>query len=228
MTFKTCIFDAYGTLFDVSSAARRAAERPGQEYWADKWPALSQDWRLKQLQYTWLRAIMGAHCDFWQVTQDGLDWAMERHGLSSEMELREILLALYWELSAYPEVPRMLASLKAKGMNVAILSNGSPDMLEGAVDHACIGEWLDDVLSVESVGVFKPAKAVYDMVGQRFGTPPEEVLFVSSNGWDAAGASGYGFRTVWVNRGNEPLDRLPAQPHEILRDLTRIPDLIGD
>lgn len=227
MTITTCIFDAYGTLFDVSSAARRAAERPGQDYWAGKWPALSADWRLKQLQYTWLRAVMGTHCDFWQVTEDGLDWAMERHDLQDELELREVLLALYWELSAYSEVPRMLATLKANGLNTAILSNGSPDMLEGAVEHAVIGEWLDDVLSVEDVGVFKPAKAVYDMVGQRFGTSPEQVLFVSSNGWDAAGAAGYGFQTVWVNRAGEPMDRLPAQPHHVLTDLTTIPDLAG-
>lgn len=227
MTITTCIFDAYGTLFDVAAAARVASEEPGQGHWADKWPALATDWRLKQLQYSWLRAITDDYCPFWQVTQDGLDWALERQGLDGDAGLRERLLALYWELQAYPEVPQMLAALKAAGKTTAILSNGAPDMLTGAVDSAGLGELLDDVLSVETVGIFKPAARVYDMVGQRFGTPPEQVLFVSSNGWDAAGAAAYGFRTVWVNRAGEPVDRLPGRPQEILTDLTDIPDLAG-
>ena len=227
MTITTCIFDAYGTLFDVAAAARLAAEEPGQDDWAAKWPALAADWRAKQLQYTWLRAITGEHFDFWQVTRDGLDWALERQELDGNPELRERLLALYWELQAYPEVPEMLAALKSAGLNTAILSNGSPDMLNGAVGSAGLEALLDDVLSVESVGIFKPARQVYDLVGQRFGCTPEQVLFVSSNGWDAAGASGYGFRTVWVNRASEPVDRLPARPGEVLSDLTRIPDLAG-
>jgi 2-haloacid dehalogenase len=220
----TCVFDAYGTLFDVSAAAREAAAQPGQESWAAKWPALSEAWRLKQLQYSWLRAITGQYAPFWQLTQDALDWAMARHGLD-DPELRERLLALYWELSAYREVPRMLATLKAQGKTVAILSNGSPDMLEGAVDSAVIGEWLDAVLSVDSVGTFKPAAQVYDMVGARFGCAREEVLFVSANGWDAAGAAGYGFTTAWVNRAGEPVDTLPARPHHVLTDLSTIPEL---
>ncbi|WP_417523057.1 haloacid dehalogenase type II [Marinovum sp.] len=227
MTITTCIFDAYGTLFDVAAAARLAAEEPGQGHWADKWPALAADWRAKQLQYTWLRAITGDHCDFWQVTQNGLDWALEKQGLEGDAELRERLLALYWELQAYPEVPQMLAALKSAGLNTAILSNGSPDMLNGAVGSAGLEELLDDVLSVESVGIFKPAKQVYDMVGARFDCTPEQVLFVSSNGWDAAGAAAYGFRTVWVNRAGEPMDRLPGRPGEVLSDLTRIPELAG-
>lgn len=224
MPIATCIFDAYGTLFDVSAAARLAAEEPGRHKLAEVWPALAEDWRLKQLQYTWLRAITGDYCSFWQVTQDGLDWAMERQGLE-DPELRERLLALYWELAAYREVPRMLAELKAAGLSTAILSNGSPDMLDGAVTYAAIGDLLDDTLSVEAVGIFKPARAVYDMVNTRFGTAPEEVLFVSSNGWDAAGASQYGFQTVWVNRAGDPIDRLPATPAHVLQDLTTIPQL---
>ena len=146
---------------------------------------------------------------------------------SGDAELRERLLALYWELQAYPEVPQMLATLKAAGMATAILSNGAPDMLAGAVDSAGLGELLDDVLSVESVGVFKPDVRVYDMVGARFGCSPDEVLFVSSNGWDAAGAAAYGFRTAWVNRAGEPVDRLPGTPQDILADLTTIPTLAG-
>ncbi|MDG2341363.1 MAG: haloacid dehalogenase type II [Paracoccaceae bacterium] len=227
MTITTCVFDAYGTLFDVSAAAREAAKEPGREALADKAAALAEHWRLKQLQYSWLRAITGAHTEFWNVTQDGLDWALEKTGLDGDLELRERLLALYWELSAYKEVPFMLAKLKAAGMKTAILSNGSPDMLDGAVDSSGVGIYLDAVLSVEDVGIFKPAKTVYDMVGNRFGCETNEVLFVSSNGWDAAGAAGYGFNTVWVNRAGDPVDRLPWKPNIILSDLTTIPDLIS-
>ena len=225
MPITTCIFDAYGTLFDVAAAARIAAQEPGREAFAEKWPQIAQHWRLKQLQYTWLRAVMNQHCDFWDVTADGLDWAMEAEGLAGDAELRARLLQLYWELEAYPEVPQMLAALKAKGMNTAILSNGSPKMLDGAVQSAGIGDVLDDVLSVESVGIFKPADVVYDLVCGRFGCVKDEVLFVSSNGWDAAAAAGYGFTTAWVNRAGEPMDRLPAKPHHVLSDLTGIPEL---
>jgi 2-haloacid dehalogenase len=227
MPITTCIFDAYGTLFDVAAAARVAAGEPDAGDLAQRWPALAEAWRLKQLQYTWLRAIIGAHTDFWAVTQDGLDWALEATGLDGNAALRERLLALYWELQAYPEVPAMLSALKQAGLNTAILSNGSPDMLQGAVASAGIGDLLDDVLSVESVGIFKPAAAVYDLVGQRFGCAKDQVLFVSSNGWDAAGASGYGFETVWVNRAGDPVDRLPWRPKHSLRDLVSIPALAG-
>lgn len=226
MVISTCIFDAYGTLFDVNAAARDAAAAPGNEVLAKVWPSLAADWRAKQLQYTWLRAVAGEHIDFWQVTQDGLDWAMEAAGLG-DATLREQLLALYWELPAYGEVPDMLAALKAAGLATGILSNGSPDMLAGAVASAGIGDRLDAVLSVESVGVFKPARAVYDMVGKRFGCAPGEVLFVSSNGWDAAAAAGYGFQTVWVNRAKQPMDRLAHRPDQVLDDLRGIPDLAG-
>jgi 2-haloacid dehalogenase len=224
MTITTCVFDAYGTLFDVAAAARIAASEPGRDDLASCWQKLAGDWRLKQLQYTWLRAVADAHGDFWDVTQDGLDWAMEANGLA-DPELRERLLQLYWELQAYPEVPDMLATLKTMGLNTAILSNGSPAMLEGAVQSAGVGATLDDVLSVESVGVFKPHRSVYDLVGQRFGCAAGEVLFVSSNGWDAAAAVGYGFQTVWVNRAGEPMDRLPWRPSHVLSDLSTIPEL---
>ncbi|MEM9579473.1 MAG: haloacid dehalogenase type II, partial [Pseudomonadota bacterium] len=187
MTIKTCVFDAYGTLFDVGAAARIAAGEPGRAAMAEKWPQVAEFWRQKQLQYTWLRAITGDHCAFWQVTQDGLDWALERTGLDGDAELRERLLALYWELQAYGEVPAVLTALKTAGLQTAILSNGSPDMLDGAVRSAGLGLLLDAVLSVEDVGVFKPNAKVYQMVLDRFGCARDEVLFVSSNGWDAAG-----------------------------------------
>tara|TARA_Y100000815_G_scaffold240513_1_gene236065 strand:- start:1283 stop:1969 length:687 start_codon:yes stop_codon:yes gene_type:complete len=226
MTLTTCIFDAYGTLFDVSAAAREAAAEPENAALADIWPALARDWRQKQLQYTWLRAVTGDHADFWEVTQNGLDWAMAAAGLA-DPALRDRLLALYRTLSAFPEVPAMLSRLKGMGLNTAILSNGSPAMLTDAVTSAGIGDMLDDLLSVESVGVFKPHRSVYDLVGRRFGCAPEQVLFISSNGWDAAAAAGYGFTTAWVNRADEPVDRLPWVPAHTLSDLTPIPELAG-
>ena len=224
MPITTAIFDAYGTLFDVAAAARQAATEPACAAIKDTWPSLAEHWRQKQLQYTWLRAITDAHTDFWTVTQDGLDWALEKQGLT-DPTLRDRLLQLYRELQAYPEVPAMLASLKANGLATGILSNGSPDMLDSAVKSAGIGPNLDAVLSVESVGIFKPDARVYDLVGQRYACEKENVLFVSSNGWDAAAATGYGFTTAWVNRAGEPVDRLPWRPAHILSDLSSIPDL---
>ncbi len=227
MPITTCIFDAYGTLFDVTAAARQAASEPDFAQIKDSWPQIAEHWRLKQLQYSWLRAVTGAHTDFWRVTQDGLDWALERTGHGDDTALRERLLALYWELQAYVEVPEILQTLKSGGMNTAILSNGSPAMLRGAVDSAGIDGVLDALLSVESVGIFKPDARVYDLVGDAFDCTKEQVLFVSSNGWDAAAATGYGFTTAWVNRAGDPVDRLPWKPAHILTDLTGIPALAG-
>jgi 2-haloacid dehalogenase len=224
MSSRICVFDAYGTLFDVAGAARAAAAQPGGEALAGVWPRLAEEWRRKQLEYTWQRAITGAHCDFARVTADGLDWAMEAQGLT-DPALRTRLLALYDELPAYPEVPTMLAALKAKGFQTAILSNGAPAMLAAAVASAGIGAHLDAVLSVEAVGVFKPDARVYSLVPAHFGVATSEVLFVSSNGWDAAGAAAYGFRVAWVNRAKAPVDRLPGKPHHILADLSAIPAL---
>lgn len=227
MAITTCVFDAYGTLFDVAAAARNVAQEPGHDNFAAHWPKLAEIWRAKQLQYTWLRAITDTHTDFWRVTQDGLDFALEALELQGDGALRTRLLQLYWELQAFDEVPAMLASLKSKGFKTAILSNGSPDMLDGAVRSAGLNESLDAVLSVQSVGVFKPDRRVYDMVGAHFGCAKDQVLFVSSNGWDAAAASGYGFTTAWVNRAGDPVDRLPWAAQHMLQDLTDIPTLAG-
>ncbi len=224
MPITTCVFDAYGTLFDVAAAAREAAAEPGREVFAEKWPAIAKTWRLKQLQYTWLRATAGVHQDFWTVTQDGLDYALEEQGIK-DAELRARLLQLYRELSAYPEVPDMLRALKDANMNTAILSNGTPDMLEGAVNAAGIGEVLDACLSVQSLGVYKPHRSVYGLVGEYFGCAAREVLFVSSNCWDACAAAGYGFHSVWANRAGEPMDRLPWKPAHVLSDLTPVPEI---
>jgi len=227
MPITTCVFDAYGTLFDVTSAARAAAEEPWPEQFAAHWQKIAADWRTKQLEYTWLRAAAGQHSDFWQVTEDGLDWALEAMSLSVP-GLRERLLQLYWELDAFPEVSEMLSALKSAGLSTAILSNGSPTMLEGAVSSAGISHMLDDVLSVEQVGVFKPHPSVYDLVEERFGCARGDVLFVSSNGWDVCAAAGYGFRTAWVNRAGAPVDRLWGQPDVMLDDLTQIPQVANE
>lgn len=225
MAITTCAFDAYGTLFDVSAAARQAAQEPGFERLAERWQSLSANWRLKQLQYTWLRATANRHADFWDVTQDGLDWALEADGLDGDAALRDRLMQLYRELDAYPEAPGVLQTLKDRGLNTAILSNGSPGMLADAIRSAGLDGALDAALSVEDVGVYKPADAVYEMVGARFGCAPGEVLFVSSNCWDACSAAGFGFESVWVNRGGEPMDRLHARPAHVLDDLSRVPEL---
>ncbi len=217
-----CVFDAYGTLFDVSSAARQlAAQEPALR---DTWQVLAEDWRRKQLEYTWLRAIMGDHTDFARVTADALDWALERQGLPTT--LHPALMALYERLEAYPEVPAMLAALTARGVTCAILSNGAPGMLGSAVASAGIGAQLAAVLSVEDVGVFKPDARVYRLACDRLGIAPGAAAFVSSNGWDAAGAARFGFQTVWVNRGGLPVDRLPHRPAHVMADLSPLPDLV--
>ncbi len=217
---RLCVFDAYGTLFDVDAAAR-AADLQG-----DLWPQLSADWRRKQLEYTWLRSVAGAHVDFWQVTQDGLDWAMEAAGLD-DPDLRSKLLALYRRLDVFPEVPEVLGVLRDQGAGLAILSNGSADMLADAVASAELDGVFDAVLSVDDAGIFKPAKPVYDLVGARFGLAPADVLFISSNGWDICSGAAYGFRTLWVNRAGAPMDRLHGTPEAQARDLRELPDLLG-
>lgn len=234
MPIRAVVFDAYGTLFDVAGAARAAAAEPGGAALATLWPRLAEDWRRKQLEYTWLRAVMREHADFAAVTADALDWALAAAGLAetsqaetrqAEAALRARLLALYDELPAYPEVPAMLARLKAAGLPAAILSNGTPAMLAAAVASAGIGDDLAAVLSVEDVGVFKPDHRVYALATAHLGLRPDEVMFVSSNGWDVAGAAGFGFAAVWVNRAGLPMDRLSHGPRLQLSDLSTIPDL---
>lgn len=225
MGIRACIFDAYGTLFDVDAAARAAASEPGGGVLAEAWPGLARSWRAKQLQYTWLRAVAGHHRDFLAVTGDALDWALEEAGLAGDAALRDRLMELYLELDAYPEVADMLAALRAQGLASGILSNGTPEMLDRATASAGLTQMLDAILSVEAVGIYKPDARIYALVEQHFGTAPEEVLFVSSNGWDAAGAAAFGFVTAWVNRAGLPQDRLFARPAHVLSDLTTIPEL---
>lgn len=214
-----CVFDAYGTLFDVNSAAAQCKDELG-----DKWAALSQMWRDKQLQYTWLRSLMGDYAPFWQLTQDALDFAMEALGLD-DAALKRKLLDIYFELDAYPEVPAMLETLKAAGIKTATLSNGSPDMLRAAVDSAGIA--LDGVISVDPLKIYKPDFRVYQYGCDELGVPKERICFMSSNGWDAWGAANFGFNVVWVNRSGQPKERLPVGPRRIVSDLTQLPPLLG-
>ena len=223
MPVNTCVFDAYGTLFDVNAAARIAANEPDREVFKEVWPNVSSIWRMKQLQYTWLRSMTGSYTDFWSITQNSLDFALEAHKLQNDLTLRERLLALYWELQPYSEVSQMLKELKKNGIKTAILSNGSPEMLNGAVKSSNLYAVIDEIISVETVKIFKPSPLVYKQVEKIMECSKSDVLFVSSNGWDIAGAAGFGFKTAWVNRLKDPIDRLPHKPTYIVEDLTSIP-----
>jgi len=218
---RACVFDAYGTLFDVNSAAERERAALG-----DLWHPLAELWRGKQLQYTWLRSLGGRHADFWQVTGDALDFAMASLDLT-DRSLRERLMNLYLELDAYPEVGETLARLKAAGFQLAILSNGSPDMLSAAVDKAGIAPLLDAVLSVEEAGVFKPHPSVYQLAVDRLGVSPGEICFVSSNGWDAFSASAFGLRVAWCNRFGQAEEHIPEPPDWTILTLTGLLDILG-
>lgn len=226
MPVKACVFDAYGTLFDVAGAARIAASEPGADAWADRWPRIAEDWRRKQLEYTWIRACAGAHADFWQVTADALDWALEAAGLDGEAALRDRLLALYRDLPAYAEVAATLSALRSAGLRCAILSNGSPAMLDRAVASAGLAGAFEAVISVEDAGVFKPDPRVYALIERHLSLPPAQVAFVSANGWDACAAAGFGLTAIWLNRADAPVDRLHAAPAHVLPDLSPLPDLV--
>lgn len=216
-----CVFDAYGTLFDVSSVVRGARDALG-----DRWQALSDLWRTKQLQYTWLRGLGGHHADFWQVTGDALDYAMSTFGIHDD-SLRSRLMALYLRIAAYPEVPAMLAELKSRGIKLAILSNGTPLMLAAAVANSGLAEYFDVVLSVEEVGVFKPHPSVYGMAPTRLGVSNEQICFLSSNGWDAFAAKAFGFRVLWCNRFGQMPERIPSAPDGEIADLSMLPEWLS-
>ena len=216
---EACIFDAYGTLFDVNAACRELSKEVG-----DSWEQLASLWRLRQVEYTWLRNSMDQYIDFWQITSDALDYAMETLDIEN-MELREDLLNLYLKLEAYPEVKGLLTKLKQRGLKTAILSNGSMKMLNSAVDNANIREYLDEILSVEECEIYKPSSKVYDLVKIKMQINKENVLFFSSNAWDMHAASNYGFKTIWVNRFNNKLERLPGKPINIVNSLEKIDEI---
>jgi 2-haloacid dehalogenase len=218
---KACVFDAYGTLFDFASAAKGCADVLGDQ--ADRLTAL---WRDKQLQYSWLRAVQGRHAEFWQVTGDGLDYALDTLGIDRP-GLRDRLMALYLALETFPEVPAMLRRLKAAGMRTAILSNGSPRMLDAIVTGAKIDGLLDAVLSVEEAGIYKPHPKVYQLAVDRLGVPAAAIAFQSSNAWDAYAASAFGMKVVWCNRYNQRRERLPGAPDHEISSLAELPALVG-
>jgi len=207
------VFDAYGTLFDVHAAVRRHAEAIGPDG-----QLLSDIWRAKQLEYSWVRSLMGAYVDFWQLTEQALDFALARVP-SADPSLRTQLLEAYWRLDCYPEVPFVLKALKASGARLAILSNGSQAMLDSAVKSAALDQILDDVFSVDTVRRFKTDPSVYDMVTTSWRLYPDAVSFQSSNRWDVAGAAKAGFRTVWINRSNQPDEYRDLPPGLILPSL---------
>jgi 2-haloacid dehalogenase len=221
LAVQACVFDAYGTLFDFASAAARCRSVP-----ADRMTALTSLWRDKQLQYTWLRGLQGRHADFWQVTGDALDFALETLALSGPGQ-RDELMSLYRTLECFPEVPRMLARLKADGFVTAVLSNGSREMLADAVANSGLATLLDHVLSVEEVGVFKPHPSVYRLAVDRLGVPADAIAFQSSNAWDAYAASAFGMRVVWCNRYGQRRERLPGAPDREIRSLAELPALLA-
>jgi 2-haloacid dehalogenase len=217
---KACVFDAYGTLFDVHSAIGKHRHRLGGL--ADPVSIL---WRTKQLEYTWLRSLMGHHADFWQVTQDALDYAFDMHGIC-DPGLNRDLMDAYLKLDCYPEVPEALSILKSRGFRLAILSNGTPAMLEAAVKNAGLGDLIEENVSVEDVGIFKPDPRVYQLAVDGLKVRSEEIVFQSSNAWDAAGASAFGFNVAWVNRFGQSEERLPGKPDVEIKTLLELPDLL--
>ena len=216
-----CVFDAYGTLFDYNTAAGRHSATLG-----DKAAPLADLWRLKQLQYTWLRSLMGRYTGFWQVTGEALDFAMGELGIEDEA-LRANLMEAYLTLDTYPEVQETLATLRAHGLRTAILSNGESSMLDAAVEAAGIADSLDAVLSVEEVGIYKPHPSVYQLVVDGLGVEAANVSFQSSNAWDANGAAAFGFRVAWCNRFGQGQERVPEAPDAEIATLAELPALLG-
>ena len=217
---KACVFDAYGTLFDVHSAVGKHRPRLG-----GKADAVSAMWRAKQLEYTWQRTILERYVDFWRVTADGLDFALETHGVD-DAALRDDLLDAYLDLDCYPEVPGVLNALKEAGILTAILSNGSPMMLEAAVESAGIGDRLDTVVSVDALGMYKPSAEVYQLAMDELQVGRGQVSFQSSNAWDAAAAATFGFRVAWCNRFGQARERLPDAPDVEVRTLDELPAIV--
>ena len=215
---KAIIFDAYGTLFDVNSAAEKCKDKIG-----DKWEAFANYWRTTQLEYTWLRSLMKRHKDFWQITEDSLDKSMSVFKIDNSM--RDELLDLYKILSTFEEVPRVLKSLKEKNFKLAILSNGTPSLLNELVQSNNLNNLFDDIFSIEEVGVFKPDSKVYDMPVKKYKIEKNEVAFLSANTWDVSGGGNYGYNSIWVNRNNNIFDKLDYSPQNEIKNLNGLLDI---
>ena len=218
---KACVFDAYGTLFDLTSAVRGCTDVLGSQA-----APLAALWRDKQIQYTWLRAVQNRHADFHAVTAGALDFALETLGID-QPGLRGRLMNLYQTLDVFPEVPDVLRRLKNAGLRLAILSNGTPAMLDAAIAGAGIGGLFDAVLSVEEAGVYKPHPKVYQLALDRLDLPASAIAFQSSNAWDAHAASAFGMKVVWCNRSGQRRERLPGAPDREITSLSELPALVG-
>jgi len=216
---KVCVFDAYGTLFDVNSAAAKCKEKLGS-----KWEGFANAWRTTQLEYTWLRSLMKKHKNFWEITEDSLDHTMEAFKIKKEM--RNELLDLYKKLSPYPEVKECLEELKNKKIIMAILSNGTPELLKGLVESNNIQNYFDNIFSIESVGVYKPDSRVYEMPTKQYGCKPENIYFMSSNTWDISGGGVFGYNAVWINRFNKAFDKLGYKPKFVINNLKELLKII--
>ena len=216
---KAIIFDAYGTLFDVNSAAEKCKDKIG-----DKWEGFANFWRTTQLEYTWLRSLMDRHKDFWQVTEDSLDKSIKVFDIDPSM--RNELLDLYKILSPYKEVPETLKTLKEKNFKLAILSNGTPSLLDKLVKSNHLDNLFDDIFSIEQVGVYKPSFRVYDMPIKKYNIDKSEVAFLSANTWDVSGGGNYGYQSIWVNRNNNIFDNLDFKPKYQITDLNKLIQLV--
>ena len=215
---KAIIFDAYGTLFDVNSAAEKCKDKIG-----DKWEAFANYWRTTQLEYTWLRSLMKRHKDFWQITEDSLDKSIRVFKIDNSM--RDELLDLYKILSPFEEVPKVLKSLKEKNFKLAILSNGTPSLLNELVRSNNLNNLFDDIFSIEEVGVFKPDSKVYDMPVKKYKIEKNEIAFLSANTWDVSGGGNYGYNSIWVNRNNNIFDKLDYSPQNEIKNLNGLLDI---
>ena len=216
---KAIIFDAYGTLFDVNSAAEKCKDKIG-----DKWEPFANFWRTTQLEYTWLRSLMGRHKDFWQVTEDSLDKSMKAFNIDSSM--KNELLNLYKILSPYKEVSETLKALKEKKFKLAILSNGTPSLLNELVKSNNLNNLFDDIFSIEEVGIYKPDSKVYDMPVKKYKIKKDEIAFLSANTWDVSGGGNYGYQAIWVNRNNNIFDNLDYKPTNEIKSLNELTNLI--
>ena len=216
---KAIIFDAYGTLFDVNSAAEKCKDKIG-----DKWEPFANFWRTTQLEYTWLRSLMGRHKDFWQVTEDSLDKSMKAFDIDSSM--KNELLNLYKILSPYKEVSETLKALKEKKFKLAILSNGTPSLLNELVKSNNLNDLFDDIFSIEEVGVYKPVSKVYDIPVKKYKVKKDEIAFLSANTWDVSGGGNYGYQAIWVNRNNNIFDNLDYKPTNEIKSLKELTNLI--
>ena len=216
---KAIVFDAYGTLFDVNSAAEKCKGKIG-----DKWEGFANFWRTTQLEYTWLRSLMKRHKDFWQVTEDSLDKSMKDFKIDSSM--KNELLNLYKVLSPYPEVKEVLKKLKVKEYKLAILSNGTPALLSELVKSSNLENIFDDLFSVEEVGIYKPDSKVYDMPVKKYQITADKVVFLSANTWDVSGGGNYGYKAIWVNRNNNIFDNLDYKPKNEINNLTQLLNIV--